>query len=279
MTTEDIFSRVSEGYADSNGVKLHYATLGEGPLVVMIHGFPDFWYTWRHQIDALASRFQVVAYDQRGYNLSDKPGGGEHYSVPRLVGDLAAVVRHFGRERAVVVGHDWGGVVAWQAAIHLPQLVERLVILNLPHMRGLRRELALNPQQQQASEYARAFQQEGAHTQLSAERLSAWVQDPQVRARYIEALGRSDFEALLHYYKQNYPRPPYAEDDGPLVKVQAPVLMLHGLEDQALLPPALNNTWEWVERDLTLVTLPGAGHFIQHDAPEFVSRTILRWLD
>jgi len=279
MTTDDFLSRVTEGYADSDGVRLHYATLGEGPLVVMIHGFPDFWYSWRHQMDALASRFQVVAYDQRGYNLSDKPKGGEHYSLRQLVGDVAAVVRHFGRERAIIVGHDWGGMVAWQTALHLPALVERLVVLNLPHPRGLSRELAHNPKQQAASEYARNFQQEGAHTKLSAEELSAWVRDPEARQRYIEALGRSDFEALLHYYKQNYPRPPYAEIDGPLVKVQAPVLQMHGLEDWALLPPALNNTWEWVERDLTLVTLPGAGHFIQQDAPEFVSRTILRWLD
>ncbi|HEU4325146.1 MAG TPA: alpha/beta hydrolase [Roseiflexaceae bacterium] len=274
----DILERVTHGYADNGGVKIHYATLGQGPLVVMIHGFPDFWYTWRHQMAALAPHFQVVAIDQRGYNESDKPKGGEHYAMPHLVGDVAAVVRHFGQERAVIVGHDWGGAVAWQTAIHLPAIVDRLIVLNLPHLRGLTRELAHNPKQRESSQYARNFQQEGAHTQVQREWLLSWITDPADRERHAEALDRSDMEALLHYYKQNYPREPYTEDTSPVVKVQAPVLLMHGLDDWALLPGALNNTWEWVERDLTLVTLPGAGHFIQHDAAEFVSRTMLRWL-
>ncbi|GAB4200106.1 MAG: alpha/beta fold hydrolase [Roseiflexaceae bacterium] len=278
ISADQILDQVTHGYADSRGVKIHYATVGQGPLVVMIHGFPDFWYTWRHQMAALAPYFQVVAIDQRGYNESDKPKGGEHYAMPHLVGDVAAVVRHFGQERAVIVGHDWGGAVAWQTAIHLPNMVERLIVLNLPHFRGLMRELVHNPKQRENSQYARNFQQEGAHTQVSREWMLSWVTDPVVRERYAEALERSDLEAMLHYYKQNYPREPYAEDTSPLVKVQAPVLLMHGLDDWALLPGALNNTWEWVERDLTLVTLPGAGHFIQQDAPDFVSRTMLRWL-
>lgn len=275
---DQLLERVTYGYVDSRGVNIHYATLGQGPLVVMIHGFPDFWYTWRHQMVALAPHFQVVAIDQRGYNKSDKPTGGEHYAMQHLVGDVAAVVRHFGQERAVIVGHDWGGAVAWQTAIHLPKMVERLIVLNLPHFRGLMRELTHNPKQRENSQYARNFQQEGAHTQVSREWMLSWVSDPIDRQRYAEALERSDIEAMLHYYKQNYPREPYSEDTNPLIKVQAPVLLMHGLDDWALLPSALNNTWEWVERDLTLVTLPGAGHFIQQDAPEFVSRTMLRWL-
>jgi pimeloyl-ACP methyl ester carboxylesterase len=97
----------------------------------MIHGFPDFWYTWRHQMDALSQTFQVVAIDQRGYNLSDKPKGVESYDMRLLVGDVAAVIRHLGRDRATIVGHDWGGIVAWQFAMNLPQMTENLVILNL----------------------------------------------------------------------------------------------------------------------------------------------------
>ena len=111
----DLYDRVKHGYAESQGVKIHYASLGEGPLVVMIHGFPDFWYSWRHQMEALSDRFQVVAIDQRGYNLSDKPKGVENYDVRLLVGDVAAVIRHLGRDKATIVGHDWGGVVAWQS--------------------------------------------------------------------------------------------------------------------------------------------------------------------
>jgi pimeloyl-ACP methyl ester carboxylesterase len=195
-----------------------------------------------------------------------------------LVSDVAAVIRHLGRERAIIMGHDWGGAVAWQFATHLPAQTEKLIVLNLPHLRGLSRELARNPQQQQNSQYARNFQQEGAHLQLTPENLCQWVTDPQARERYIEAFQRSDFEAMLHYYKQNYPRPPYEESSSPVVKVQASVLQIHGLEDKALLPGALNDTWEWLEQDYTLVTIPHAGHFVQHDAADLVTRTIRSWL-
>ena len=123
----DVFDRVRHRYADSDGVRIHYATLGRGPLIVMIHGFPDFWYSWRDQMAGLARHYTVAAMDQRGYNLSDKPVGDEQYDLGLLVADVAAVIRDMGRERAVVVGHDWGGSVAWTLAMLRPELVERLV--------------------------------------------------------------------------------------------------------------------------------------------------------
>ena len=278
VLASDIESKVKHGYADSNGVKIHYASLGSGPLVVMVHGFPDFWYTWRDQMEALSDKFQCVAIDQRGYNLSDKPKGVENYDVRLLVGDVAAVIRSLGQEKAILVGHDWGGLVAWQFALNIPQMTDRLIILNLPHPRGLTRELAHNPEQQKNSQYARNFQQPDAASKLKAELLAAWVKDPSAREKYIEAFKRSDFEAMLNYYKRNYPREPYTEDTTPVVKTQMPVLMIHGLGDTALLSGALNNTWDWMGKDLTLVTIPGASHFVQQDASELVSRTMRAWL-
>ena len=274
----DLEKRVEHGHADSNGVKIHYASLGRGPLVVMIHGFPDFWYSWRDQMEALSANYQVVAIDQRGYNLSDKPKGVESYDLKLLVGDVMAVVRHLKRDKATIVGHDWGGIVAWTFAMTFPDVTDKLIILNLPHPRGLSRELANNKQQQQNSQYARNFQKEGAHLQLTPERLSGWVKDPKAKEKYIEAFKRSDFEAMLNYYKRNYPREPYTEDTSPLIKIKMPVLMIHGLNDTALLSGALNNTWDWLEKDLTLVTVPGAGHFVQQDASDLVTRTIKMWL-
>src|SRR6516225_8790240 len=109
-----------EGYADSGGVKIHYVTEGKGPLIVLIHGFPDYWFMWREQMPALAKHFQVVAIDQRGYNLSDKPAKVEDYAVDKLVGDVAAVLKHFKQDKAVIVGHDWGGMVAWSFAMTHP---------------------------------------------------------------------------------------------------------------------------------------------------------------
>jgi len=268
----------TEGYAMSGDVRIHYVTLGKGPLVVMIHGFPDYWFTWRHQMPALAESHQVVAIDQRGYNKSDHPVGVENYRMEKLVSDVAAVLRHFERDKAVVVGHDWGGMVAWSFAMAHPKMIERLVILNLPHPNGLRRELATNPEQQKNSAYARYFQKPEAASQLTAEGLAAWVRDPEARLDYIAAFKRSSFEGMLNYYKANYPSEPYAAptDDGP--RIQCPVLMFHGLKDKALLAGALNDTWKWVDKDLTLVTIPEADHFVQQDAPEMVTRTMVDWL-
>jgi pimeloyl-ACP methyl ester carboxylesterase len=284
----DVFDRVTHGYAVSEGgVKIHYASLGKGPLVVMIHGFPDFWYSWRHQMAALSENFQVVAIDQRGYNLSDKPKGVEQYDVQLLVGDVAAVVKHLKAERATIVGHDWGGIVAWQTAMRLPQMVERLVILNLPHPNGLLRELKSNPAQIKNSEYARNFQKMMPSDPtvffgmpMTPETISGWVTDKAARARYVEAFKQSDFEAMLNYYKRNYPTAsgPDAPAPPPMPKVAMPVLMFHGLNDQALHSDGLSGTWNWLEKDLTLVTVPGAGHFVQQDAAELVTSTMRWWL-
>src|SRR4051812_49293059 len=112
------------GHATINGVRLHYAEAGSGPLVVLLHGFPEFWYSWHHQIPVLASAgFRVIAPDLRGYNLSDKPPGIASYQVPLLLDDVAGLIRHGGAERAVVVGHDWGGAIAWKFAQQRPELV------------------------------------------------------------------------------------------------------------------------------------------------------------
>jgi pimeloyl-ACP methyl ester carboxylesterase len=266
-----------EGFADSSGVKIHYVTAGKGPLVVLLHGFPDFHYTWRDQMPALAKHFKTVAVDLRGYNKSDQPKGVENYSIAKLVADVAAVLKHFKSDKATIVGHDWGGFIAWTFAMTHPEQTERLVILNLPHPKGLMRELANNPQQQKNSQYARNFQKEEAAKNVTPEMLVLWVKEPEARQKYLEALRRSSMEGMLNYYKANYPKEPY-KDDRTFPRVKCSVLMFHGLKDAALLPGALNDTWQWVEKDLTLVTIPKAGHFVHRDAPEMVTKTMVRWL-
>jgi len=285
---KDLYDRVEHGYAMSEGgVKIHYATLGQGPLVVMIHGFPDFWYSWRDQMEGLADKYQVVAVDQRGYNLSDKPKGVENYDMRLLIADIASVIKHVGKEKATIVGHDWGGAVAWQFALNVPQMTENLIILNLPHPNGLARELRTNQDQIKNSEYARNFQVKSADDPtvffgmpMTPQTMSGWVKDPAARAKYVEAFERSDREGMLNYYKRNYPKesgesaitPP----DPPKAKMS--VLMFHGLEDTALNSDALSGTWDWLEKDLTLVTIPGAGHFVQQDAAKMVTDTMKWWL-
>jgi pimeloyl-ACP methyl ester carboxylesterase len=266
------------GYVDSSGVKIHYVTRGQGPLLVMLHGFPDFWYTWRHQMPALSEHFHVVAIDLRGYNQSDKPEGVEQYAMAKLVGDVKAVVEHFGGKPSIIVGHDWGGAIAWTFAMQHPELSDRLVILNLPHPAALARELAANPAQHKASAYARHFLGPKAASELTPESLAFWVLDPEAKPRYIDAFKKSSIESMLNYYKANFPREPYQPPADP-PKVKCPVLMIHGLKDTALLPGGLNNTWQYLEKDLTLITVPGAGHFVQQDAADFVTREISRWLN
>jgi pimeloyl-ACP methyl ester carboxylesterase len=266
-----------EGSVDSGGVKLHYVAAGKGPLVVLLHGFPDYWYTWRDQMPALAKHFHVVAFDLRGYNLSDQPKGVENYAMDKLIGDVAAVIKHFKQDKATIVGHDWGGAIAWAFAMRHPEQTERLVILNLPHPKGLLRELTNNPQQRKNSQYARDLQKPDAAEKLKPELLIFWVKEADAKKKYLEALRRSSMEGMLNYYKANYPKEPY-KDDQEFPPVKCPVLMIHGLQDQYLLPGALNDTWKWIEKDLTLVTVPKAGHFVHRDAPEVVTRTMVRWL-
>src|ERR1700691_5384270 len=135
-------------------------------------------------------------------------------------------------------------LVGVQTGVNAPQFVDKLIILNLPHPRGLSRELAHNPEQQKNSAYARAFQQPDAASKFNIEQWTGWVKDPAARAKYIEAMKRSDVEGMLNYYKRNYPKEPYTEDTSPVVKTQMSVLEIHGLGDTALLPGALNNTWD-----------------------------------
>ncbi len=285
VEANDLLNDVQHGFVDNNGVKIHYATLGQGPLIVMLHGYPDFWYTWRHQMAALAKKYQVVAIDLRGYNKSDKPKGAENYTMRHLISDVAAVIRHFPQKQAIVAGHDWGGAIAWQVAIWRPELVEKLIVLSTPHPNGLFREITNNPVQQRNSQYARDYQKEEAHRELTAEGLASWVRDEEARKIYIEAFRRSDFEAMLNYYKASFPKQNSGATSStgsalkPLAKIKCPVLAIFGLQDKALLPAGWNGTWEWIDSDLTMVSIPDAGHFVQQDATELVTRTIKMWLN
>jgi pimeloyl-ACP methyl ester carboxylesterase len=282
---DDLLKRVEHKYADSAGVKIHYAALGapQAPLVVMLHGFPDFWFSWRNQMETLAKTHRVAAPDLRGYNMSDKPKGVENYGMKLLVGDVIAVIGAEKRQSAIVAGHDWGGAIAWSVAMYAPQAVDKLIIVNLPHLAGFQRELMNNPEQQKNSQYARNFQQEGAHLRLTAEGLAKLVPED-VRSHYIEAYRKSDFEAMLNYYKRNYPRMDSAPADAavsapPPPKVKCPVLQFHGMKDRALLPAALSGEWDHLDNSLTLITLPNAGHWSHWDEAETVTKKMASWLN
>src|SRR5258708_2338270 len=159
---------LQDQYAEVNGVRLHYVKAGKGPLIVFLHGFPEFWYEWKHQLEDFGKDHLAVAPDMRGYNLSAKPSEVDQYQMKYLVEDVRALANHLGHKKFVLVGHDWGGAVAWSFAISHPEYLEKLVIVNAPHPGVFMRELRDNPAQQKASQYMLMFRGEKAEERLSA---------------------------------------------------------------------------------------------------------------
>lgn len=270
-------------YANNKAVKIHYVVDGQGPLVVLIHGFPDYWATWKPLMATLnKAGYRTAALDNRGYNLSDKPEGEAAYAMPNLVGDVAAVIEAEGQKNAIIVGHDWGAAISWQVVFTRPDLVNRLIIMSVPHPVGFAREMATNPEQQKNSQYARNFQQPGFEKYLTPEGLVGWVKDPAEKARYVEAFKRSSIVGMLNYYRANYPKT--TADKGGLMAGEAPminvpVLVIHGMKDKALNAAGHAGTWDHVSQDTTVLMIPSADHFVQHDAEALVNKTIRSWLD
>jgi pimeloyl-ACP methyl ester carboxylesterase len=257
-----------------------------GPLVVRIHGFPDYWATWKPLMAELnKAGYRTVALDTRGYNLSDKPEGVAAYAMPNLIGDVAAVIAAEGQKNAIVIGHDWGAAIAWQTTFNRPDLVNKLVIMSVPHPAGMARELATNKAQQEGSNYAREFQKEGSEKALNAEGLAGWVKDPAEKPGYVAAFKQSSFAGMMNYYRANYPRGTGGETQVPTAmaapnqRVKVPVLVIHGMKDTALNAAGHAGTWNYVDADTTLLMVPGAGHFVQHDAEALVNKAVRDWLN
>jgi pimeloyl-ACP methyl ester carboxylesterase len=263
-------------------VKIHYVTEGQGPLVVLLHGFPDFWLTWRPLMGALSDSYRVAALDTRGYNLSDKPQGVENYAFPFLIGDVEAVIKAEGKTSAIIIGHDRGAAIAWQIALNRPDLVEKLVAISVPHPAGFVREMATNKDQQSNSQYARDYMTPGFEKSMTAEGLAQNV-PAEVRAEYLEAFKRSDFGAMLNYYRANYPKETgeQVNEVAPPTwnRIKVPVLIIHGAKDAGLDARGHEGTWQHVDADTTFLLIPNAGHFVQHEAAPLVNTTIRNWLD
>ncbi len=280
-------------YAENAGTKIHYVTMGSNqkPLMVFVHGFPDFWYSWRNQIQAFSANYQVVALDLRGYDLSDRPEGVENYKFPVLLDDIRAVINAEGNGRkAILIGHDWGAALSWLFTGQNPDLIERLVVLSVPHPGAITRELLPwnHPvAQARASAYATRFFARGKGDNLTAQELAYWVADPQVKSRYVQAFAKSSILSMMSYYKANYAfsqlalnlfDPAMKKLYGALIK--CPVLHVHGIEESHALLSTIDLEKSWIENpdNLTVKIVPGVGHFIQHEVPDYLNQTIASWL-
>jgi len=274
-------------FLDASGIRFHLAEQGDGPLVLLLHGFPECWYSWRHQLPALAGAgFHAVAPDLRGYNLTDKPPSG--YDVDTLVADAERLIRALGADAAHVVGHDWGGIIAWLLAARRPEVVRSLAIMNAPHPTAFARYARSSPAQLIRSSYMFFFQlpwlpewaltRAGASTIVSGLRRAAVRHDAFTDADldiFREAWLRPGVaRAAINYYRQLFRNGLGRLPHDPVI---VPTLVLWG-EGDPVLPPAMNDhLGDWV-RDLTYRPIPDCGHWTQQEQPELVNEQLLSWL-
>ncbi len=276
---------VAHGYAEvGDGMRLHYVEAGSGPLVVLLHGFPEFWYSWRRQIPALAAAgFHVVAPDMRGYNLSDKPADWRAYALESLADDIAGLIRHFGETCADVAGHDWGAAVAYGVAMYRPEVVRRLAILNVPHpermLHGFR-----TPRQLRKSWYMFFFQVPALPEALlrrddfSFAKRSLRADSPRAFSdadleRYLEAWSQPGaLTGMINYYRAALRQSPRA-GLGRLRQIVAPTLVIWGKRDRYLGAELAEPLPRWVP-DARVEWLPQATHWVQHDEPQRVNELL-----
>ena len=282
-------TKLHHRYADLPGLRMHYVEAGDGPLVIMLHGFPDFWYSWRHQIPAFArAGYRVVAPDMRGYNLTDKPEGVAEYSIEHLTDDIAALIEHLGSDRAHVVGHDWGGLVAWFLAMRHPARVDRLSILNFPHPAAAGRG-GLNPRQWLKSWYILFFQlplvPELATSLFDYAALRSFYRNDATPgaftdgdiARYLDAAERSDrLRYPINYYRAAMRRNPLGLRAQVKV-IDRPVLVIWGDRDSHIEPGLAEPPSRWVP-DVRVHRFPHATHWVHMDEPGPVNRLLAQFL-
>ncbi|NJM48421.1 MAG: alpha/beta hydrolase [Alkalinema sp. RU_4_3] len=274
-------------FIETNNVRLHYVAQGEGPLVVLLHGFPEFWYSWRHQIPALAKHFRVVVPDLRGYNDSEKPRSG--YDINTLTQDVQGLITALGYQHAHVVGHDWGGAIAWNFAQRFPEMLDRLAVLNAPHPQRFVQGLVGNLDQVRRSWYMLAFQVPALPEWLIQNNLSQFVETvfqglatrkaafPKETARLYEAaLSKPGaVVAALNYYRQMVDPRGWMTA---VIPVQSPTLVLWGEEDAVLSRSLVGDMVRFVAAPVRVLMVPNCGHWVQQEAPQTVNRELLNFL-
>jgi pimeloyl-ACP methyl ester carboxylesterase len=288
-------------YAEVNGLRLHYVSVGQGKLIMFVHGFPEFWYEWENQLIEFGNDYQAVAPDMRGYNLSSIPADIEDYHVKDLIEDLRALAQYLGHEKFIMVAHDWGGAVAWSAAIRYPQMLEKLVIINSPHPAVFARELLHNPDQQYASQYMlllRSAKAEQVLTENNFGRLievmvqfgSKWEMSEEKHIKYIDAWSQPGaLTGSLNYYRASPLYPPTTKNDEEQIssiwnlpkemfEVKVPTLVIWGEQDQALLTGNLDGLEDYIE-DLTVKRIPDGTHWVVHEQPELINSLIREFIE
>lgn len=272
-----------------NNIQLHYVEQGEGPLLILLHGFPDFWYGWRNQITALSKHFRVVAPDMRGYNLSDKPAAVKDYKIDILAKDIDLLIDALGEKQAFIAGHDWGGIVAWAVAAYYPGKVKKLAVLNMPHPLEIRNSFrGFRLAQLLRSWYVFFFQlpflpellmktqafYDGSYTRM--------LVNPKVFTKADMTLYREAFrqpgaiKGGIAYYRASF-KEIIALQPMEVPDINCPVLMLWGEQDKALGKELTINTQQYCRNSFEIIYDPNSGHFLQWDNPDLVNEHLLRY--
>jgi epoxide hydrolase 4 len=277
-------------FIETNKIKLHYVSQGKGKLMLMLHGFPEFWYSWRHQIPEFADNYHVVAIDLRGYNESDKPQELEAYKISELVADVKGVINGLGYENCILVAHDWGGLIAWYFAYAYPEMLEKLIVLNIPHpalfIEGLK-----TPQQLLKSWYVFAFQIPwlpeflwqlndyraiaDAFTNMAIDKTAFSESD--LDAYKNAAAKRGALTATINYYRCLFPSL-WERSDRQWDILNVPTLTIWGENDTALGKELTYNTQKYV-RDWQIKYIPNCSHWVQQEQPALVNRYIREFID
>ena len=277
-------TRIRERVAEVHDIRMHYVEAGEGPLVVLLHGFPEFWYSWRLQIEPLArAGFRVVAPDLRGYNLTSRPEGVDAYSADKLAADIRDLIHELGSESAMVVGHDWGGTVAWVTAMAHPEVVDRLVIMNAAHPRKLQEGLK-SPRQLKRVWYFFFFQLPGLPERVVRafnwrffrryQRDARPPYTPEETERYVEAWSQPDAAAaIIAYYRAAVRGSKQAQES--LRPISAPTLVIWGDRDRYLGPKLAEPSRDDVPNLDRVERIPEASHWVHHDEAEKVNQLLV----
>ncbi|WP_338043115.1 alpha/beta fold hydrolase [Okeania hirsuta] len=276
----------SSNFITANSIKIHYVTQGSGPLMLMLHGFPEFWYSWRHQIPEFAQDYKAVALDLRGYNESDKPEDKSAYVMSEFIKDIEGVIKELGYEKCVLVGHDWGGVIAWSFAYAHPEMVEKLIVMNIPHPAKFKEGLG-TPEQLLRSWYMFFFQLpflpelmlEFDDYQAIGSIFQSMVNKSAVTDADIEAYKdavakRGALTSMINYYRNIFSGFFNQQEWGIL---RIPTLMLWGEEDTALGKELTYGTEEYVE-NFQIRYIPNCGHSVQQEQPQLVNQYMREFL-
>jgi pimeloyl-ACP methyl ester carboxylesterase len=278
-TANTVESAVELSRLETDHGSICYRQYGGGPLIIMLHGFPDLEGTFAAQIEDLSKTHLVVTPRLRGYPPSSTPSGLEHYALPAVAQDVRALIDHFGAEKALIVGHDWGGCVAQLFALLHPERVSGLVMLNAPVIASFDSTFASDAEQQSMSAYTLPYISYESGDDKNVEFVTRNIRDAEWRASISRYLETQPIEGMLSYYKANYPGSPYKRETPPGLLLDVPTLIVWGKEEEYFAPAVLDGLANHFSKSMRLVTIPHAGHWVHRDAPQQVTREIRSWIE